>query len=299
MKYFIKFIVLSLCITVLTGYEALAQQDTSSPSQTDDQEVSMDRHKERQLILAVRFGHEGVVRTILNEGVNPNIFDSDGLYPLHLAVQNEDFNIVQLLLGAGADVDIFSPDGYYPLHLAITMGNMDITEALVNADANADIPDPNGNYPIHLAINSGSDEIIGKIAGVATNVNVPDPNGLYPIHLLVNNIRNTHLRRAFLISNSYFHENVNNQADLALVNIPDPNGVYPSQWGIYYAYRSYNDISLPVFPEISTIPTDILNKICDDYNMRSRPYWLRRAIRSSSYMAYLDLEIITDTCKSD
>ena len=43
MKYFAKFIVLSLCITVLTGYEALAQQDTSSASQTDNQEVSMDR----------------------------------------------------------------------------------------------------------------------------------------------------------------------------------------------------------------------------------------------------------------
>ena len=28
MKYFAKFIVLSLCITVLTGYEALAQQKT-------------------------------------------------------------------------------------------------------------------------------------------------------------------------------------------------------------------------------------------------------------------------------
>ena len=294
MKYFTQIIVLLLCITVWTGYEALAYQDTDSSSQAD-------RHKERQLILAVRFGHEGVVRTILNDDVNPNIFDSDGLYPLHLAVQNEDFNIVQLLLDAGADVDIFNPDGYYPLHLAITMGNVDITEALVNADANADIPDPNGNYPIHLAINSGSHEIVGKIADVATNVNVPNPNGLYPIHLLVHNMGNSYrMREAFFKSNSYFHYNVNNQADLASVDIPDPNGVYPSQWAIYYAYRSYNNRSLPTFPEISAIPTDILNEICDDYNMRTRPYWLRRAITAGSpYTYYLDLDIITDTCKSD
>ncbi len=37
MKYFFKFTILLLCMTVLTGYEVLAQQNTDSPSQTNDQ----------------------------------------------------------------------------------------------------------------------------------------------------------------------------------------------------------------------------------------------------------------------
>lgn len=71
------------------------------------------------LHMAIESGHEGIVRILLEEGVDINERNSEGSTALHMTVHKRQENILQLLLEKGADVDIADDKGRKPVHLAI------------------------------------------------------------------------------------------------------------------------------------------------------------------------------------
>ena len=75
------------------------------------------------------------VRTLLDQGTDIDILDSEYVTPLLLAVSNENLPIVQLLLERHANVSQPNYYGFTPLHCAASRGNIDIVQLLLDYDA--------------------------------------------------------------------------------------------------------------------------------------------------------------------
>jgi hypothetical protein len=106
---------------------------TQVPSPAQNGEIS---DTQPLLHISVDSGHEGVVRILLDSGVDINERDRDGNTALHLAVQMRQDAIVRLLLERGALTDVKDSRGKTPIHLAIYSNFETGLKILLDHDAN-------------------------------------------------------------------------------------------------------------------------------------------------------------------
>ena len=78
------------------------------------------------------------IRALLNQHVDVNAPQIDGMTALHWATYQDDLETTKLLVGAGANVKAANRYGVTPLSLACTNGNAAIVELLLESGA-----DPN------------------------------------------------------------------------------------------------------------------------------------------------------------
>ena len=109
--------------------------------------------------------YELIVDLLLRESlINPNIKNSGGDAPLHLAVRQEKETIVRLL-AAHPDININLPAGRglnTPLHLAVKSGDEAIVGELLRCCVGAidiNLHNRDGQTPLHLAVAKRSEEI--------------------------------------------------------------------------------------------------------------------------------------------
>ena len=108
---------------------------------------------DKALLDATKRGDVAAVRTLLEEGADPNVAQGDGLSALHLAAQKGNLEVVELLLGAGAKVEAKTQIGEYrPLHLASEGAHAAVVRALLEAGADPGaVTTTTGATPLHLA----------------------------------------------------------------------------------------------------------------------------------------------------
>ena len=88
---------------------------------------------------AVELGRPEHVRGLLQDGLDPNGAQPDGMTALHWAAHRDDLGAAELLIKSGADPDAQNRYGVTPLYLACVNGNGAMVRLLVTAGAN-----PNG-----------------------------------------------------------------------------------------------------------------------------------------------------------
>ena len=88
---------------------------------------------------AVELGRPQQVRALLEDGLDPNGAQADGMTALHWAAHRDNLETAELLLEFGADPDAQNRYGVTPLYLACVNGNGAMVGLLVTAGAN-----PNG-----------------------------------------------------------------------------------------------------------------------------------------------------------
>ena len=88
---------------------------------------------------AVELGRPEHIRELLEDGLDPNGAQSDGMTALHWSAYRDNLETADLLIKSGADPDAQNRYGVTPLHLACVNGNGAMVELLVGAGA-----DPNG-----------------------------------------------------------------------------------------------------------------------------------------------------------
>ena len=127
-------------------------------------------------------GRPEAVMTLLANGADPHITDTDGNTPLHHAARSSDPGVAALLRDAGANLDALNHDGVSPLGSACAAGNWRLARFLLERGAHAEI---GGGQPALLSA-AASDE--DDAAGVQlllrhkARVNACDAHGRSALH---------------------------------------------------------------------------------------------------------------------
>lgn len=101
------------------------------------------------------------IRPLINLGANPNIFDSKGNTPLHVAVELSFPMCISRIIdktnytkkSRALNIDLANHQGMTPLHLAVRKNNLIAVKHLLEASASTKISETkNGNNVLHIAV---------------------------------------------------------------------------------------------------------------------------------------------------
>ena len=81
------------------------------------------------LQVAIYLGHEQIAKTLILKGAKTNMQDSDGIYPIHRAVQKNQKEVVEILLQHGADIEVkYDNLSSTPIAYATSSGSKEMVE---------------------------------------------------------------------------------------------------------------------------------------------------------------------------
>ena len=116
------------------------------------------------------------VRSLLAEGGNPNIGQSDGTTALHWAAYHSDTTMAERLVQAGTEVNAKNHYGVSPLSLACANGNADLVRLLLNAGADANAVLVGGETVLMTAARTGNLESVHALLEAGADPNAVERN---------------------------------------------------------------------------------------------------------------------------
>ena len=141
------------------------------------------------LHLAAQNGHTEIVQLLLQNNADPNIQDNNGDTPLHFSSENDHTETVQLLLQNNADPNIQNNDDDTPLHIACEgdltepeNDHIEIVKLLLQNNADPNIQVNNGDTPLHITSNLGHTDIFKLLLQYNADPNIPDNANQTPLH---------------------------------------------------------------------------------------------------------------------
>ncbi|KAK3940739.1 ankyrin repeat-containing domain protein [Diplogelasinospora grovesii] len=149
----------------------------------------LDRNGKTPLIWAIRRGHYGTVKLLLDKGADINRIDKDNETPLQCAVRMQHEYIVKLLLDRGADISEKGVDNWAPVLIAVSYGDEGTVKLLLDRGADIEAFDRYaGATPLEHAAENGSEGIVKLLLDRGANVN-PEVRKELP---LIQAVRNGH-----------------------------------------------------------------------------------------------------------
>ncbi|XP_010884154.2 protein phosphatase 1 regulatory subunit 16A [Esox lucius] len=103
------------------------------------------------------------VRELLNTGVNPDLYNEDGLTALHQCCIDDFVEVVRCLLDAGASVNACDSELWTPLHAAATCGHTGLVQILVQSGADLLAVNADGNMPYDLCEDEATLELLEMV----------------------------------------------------------------------------------------------------------------------------------------
>jgi len=131
------------------------------------------------LHLEVARGNASAVDEQLAAGVPIDLLASDGLAPLHWALESRDSAILSLLLDRGSPVDVRSAEGATPLMNAVQSGSLEKTVFLLDHGADVNARDRRGFTALHRASGLGHLALVQLLLDRGATPN-PDAEGHTP-----------------------------------------------------------------------------------------------------------------------
>jgi len=130
--------------------------------------------QDRRLAELAMKGDRDGVRSLLQQKVDVNAAQGDGMTALHWAAHTNDLEMARMLIAAGASVKSATRlEGLTPLALACTNGNAPMVEILLKAGADAN--SANGIWTaLMMASSSGSVETVKLLLDHGADVNVKE-----------------------------------------------------------------------------------------------------------------------------
>ncbi|GAA0172067.1 hypothetical protein LIER_25966 [Lithospermum erythrorhizon] len=100
---------------------------------------------------------EPVISHLLRKGANPQLRDLDGATPLHYAIQVGAMQTVKLLIKYKVDLNVADNEGWTPLHVAVQSRNRDILKILLVNGADKSRRNKDGRTPLDIGFCYGKD----------------------------------------------------------------------------------------------------------------------------------------------
>jgi len=141
-------------------------------------ENGLPKTREEGLISEVTAGNDiGTVKSLLNQGVDVNVKDKNGVTALMCAAEEGNHEIAKLLIKKGADVNAKDKDGETALMWAAEEGNQDIVKLLLDQGADVHVKDKIGDTTLIYAADCGHLEIVKLLLEKGSNVNEKNKDG--------------------------------------------------------------------------------------------------------------------------
>jgi ankyrin repeat protein len=127
------------------------------------------------LLVASYFGHEAVVRRLLEADADVEAKDVFSRTPLSWAAKNGHEAVVRLLLEAEADVEAKDPRlGWTPLSWAAKKGHEAVVRLLLEAEADVEAKDWLGRTPLLWAAKNGHEAVVRLLLEAEADVEAKD-----------------------------------------------------------------------------------------------------------------------------
>src|SRR2546426_4750217 len=123
------------------------------------------------LIEAVKKADKVAVRALLQQQIDVNLPEADGMTALHWAARLDDLQTADLLIRAGANAKAANRYGVTPLSLASADGNAAMIEQLLKAGADPNTALPEGETALMSAAGTGNVAAIKALLAHGAGVN--------------------------------------------------------------------------------------------------------------------------------
>jgi ankyrin repeat protein len=123
---------------------------------------------------AIMRSDRDAARALLQQKIDVNAAQPDGMTALHWAVRQDDLETAQMLLRAGARANAATRYGVTPLYLACVNGNAAMIEALLRAGASAGSTNPGGETALMTASRTGKVDAIKLLLDRGADVNAKE-----------------------------------------------------------------------------------------------------------------------------
>ncbi|KAJ5962644.1 hypothetical protein N7501_007585 [Penicillium viridicatum] len=133
------------------------------------------------LMISSFFGHETVVRLLLDKNVDVNPKDERGYTPLFWATENGHEAIVKILLESNADLNSIDFSGQKPILRAIENGNETVVKLLLEQGADVNSLDYSGRAPLLWASRTGQETVVKLLLGKSADVDLKNWFGSTPL----------------------------------------------------------------------------------------------------------------------
>jgi ankyrin repeat protein len=150
---------------------------------------TQDKNGLTQLHIAVDNDFIKVVVLLLKAGANPNIEDSYGNSPFLYAARNSNIEMMNLLIDTGKlELNFLDNNKPSPLYFASYYGHNNIVDRLITGDHSGDKmdinhQDKNGYTQLHLAVKNGHLKVIATLLKAGADPNITNVNKLSPFDL--------------------------------------------------------------------------------------------------------------------
>ncbi|OQD78936.1 hypothetical protein PENANT_c071G03834 [Penicillium antarcticum] len=134
------------------------------------------------LIWAAQEGRTGIVKLLLQRGVDINGMDTKWGTPLIWALKCGYETFARFLVERGADVNASVKGGPKPLHLSVQGGHEAMARLLIDKGANVNDSTSSGETILHSSATSGHEKIARLLVDKGADVNARDDERRTPLH---------------------------------------------------------------------------------------------------------------------
>ncbi|XP_072945806.1 uncharacterized protein [Epargyreus clarus] len=146
--------------------------ETATPNQADASTA---------FLRAARAGQIEKIISLLEQGVDINVSNANGLNAIHLASKDGHVEVVRELLQRGAAIDAATKKGNTALHIASLAGQEAVVRLLVQNGAQVNIQSQNGFTPLYMAAQENHDGVVKFLLANGANQSLATEDGFTPL----------------------------------------------------------------------------------------------------------------------
>ena len=135
-----------------------------------------------RLVLVSRYGHDDIVKYLLDNRVDVNTRDANGYTALIAAAEGGHLNTVKMLLEANADTNASKPNGETALMGAASNGYVDVMRLLLEAQAQVNAKNNIGETALFNAVKYGQYEATNLLLSYEANPNLQNTDKVSALH---------------------------------------------------------------------------------------------------------------------